>query len=144
MTKEILMYIFQLKFIHNCSLRRISNELGIHRNTVTKYVGLMERNIAFLEMTLSDREKPVENISKEFILSNWEEYIDIIIFYENHRKKRKLLPEVVDKIASLSNQLETTSAIKIYRYIHENSSDRTLVHLSYSSIWRSLQEIKKS
>ncbi len=141
--KEILISIFRLRFIGKLSLRKISADLKIHRDTVSRYDTIMKKNLSFLKLELIELGTCDEDSFDMFIKNHWKSYIDRIISFTHTRMKRVLTDDIVKAIHKLSEILDTTSPTEIYDYIGENLSDSPLYNISYSSIRRALLKIEK-
>ncbi|AOT72804.1 hypothetical protein [Geosporobacter ferrireducens] len=140
--KEIIVNIFELRFIEGLSVRKISSKLGnVHYNSVNKYIKLMENNLNGLKSSLILEGKCTIEESDEFIILNWQDYIDEITANNSTRKKRVLTDEVIGYILEISRLLNTTSSTEIYNYIHKTPQLRNspLGELSASSIGRALK-----
>lgn len=127
-----------MQFIKDLSFRQVASELKIHRNTVTKYVNYIEKNIRTLKSALIQEGKCEEDFADEFIKGSWREYIDEIINYKHERQKRKTTIEFAKEVLSLKKILNTTSPTVIYKHIQKGPKS-SLTDISYSSIRRILK-----
>ncbi|MDR7871333.1 MAG: sigma factor-like helix-turn-helix DNA-binding protein [Tissierellaceae bacterium] len=139
--KKDLISIFNMRFIDNLTQKEIANALGIHRNTVSRYVSIMRENLSTLkEDLIKEGTCSIEDFNN-FLKFNKNRYIDVIISFDCSRKKRKLTPEIMTGISMLIKKINTSKTIEVYYYIQDNFPDNPLSELSYSSIWRALKEI---
>ncbi|SDK52147.1 sigma factor-like helix-turn-helix DNA-binding protein [Natronincola ferrireducens] len=143
MKKELLIDIFKYHFLEKLSYREIAAKLNIDRRTVSRYVHIMEKNIQSLKDNPSPTGKSGDKTTHAYIFHDWEDYMEDIIAYKATRKKKALTPTTKKAIYRLTEVLNTTSPQRIYDFIYENYEEfqGTIVDgLTYSSIWRALQE----
>lgn len=139
--KDTLKEIWKLHYLDNLSFRQISLKLGLHRNTVTKYVRSTEANLHQLKLQLLSENKCSDSNFHSYISNHWEELINEIISFTHVRKKRVLTDDIVSKIYQISEELDSYSAIEVFEFIKANNVDFRLKALSYSSIWRVLDDL---
>jgi transposase len=76
-------------FRDGASMRRISREMGISRDTVTKYIA-----------EYSSQKEALSSLSGEFPVELIESIVEAPSYDSSNRKKRKLTPEIIERVKS--------------------------------------------
>lgn len=142
LTHDDVKKALKLKYFQGLTQKQIALDLGVHENTISRYCNYLKKNLSDEAKSLINQYTSSPDDAKHFINQYYPTYAQPLVDEINGRTKRKLTPDVVQSILSLSNEVDSTSPTRLHCYVQEHPEDYPdLLKISMSSIRRGLEMI---